>query len=499
MGRSRRFAAAALLSLCGCAPAGDPPGRSTTGAPPAPVLASPRETAPLEAEPPAPPASAEASGEQPRIASIAMRTYVYLEPNHRSTRLGYLRAGAVVGRAADPAGTEGCSGGWYRIEPRGYVCVGRGASLDLEHPVVLATARGPRRGEPLPYHYVISRKPPPTRYVRLPTLAEQRHVEGVGADVGLSSWSLRNKALLGPPDPPTPLLASGRDTPKPWGAEERMRFAVHRGRARGESAFGLSATFEWTGRRFGQTTELDIIPIDRTNVVAPSAMRGVEVGGLGVPAFVMFQGIGKMRPDDDGRLRADGIAAHRSGWMLTGKRTGPNGELVETTEGVWLPVDALRIGVLGKDLWGHAQAGKKWIDVSIERQMLVAYEGTRAVYATLVSTGRGGLDDPEITSATVQGTFFISDKHLSATMDGDEASDDAFDLHDVPYVQYFHGNYALHGAFWHDAFGKERSHGCINLAPADAAWLFEWTDPQVPAAWHGASNRKSGTLVYIHA
>jgi lipoprotein-anchoring transpeptidase ErfK/SrfK len=130
--------------------------------------------------------------------------------------------------------------------------------------------------------------------------------------------------------------------------------------------------------------------------------------------------------------------------------------------------------------------------------MLVAYEGTRPVFATLVSTGRGGLDDPETTSATVQGTFFIHEKHVSATMDGDEASDDAFDLHDVPYVQYFHQGYALHGAYWHDEFGKLRSHGCVNLAPADAAWLFEWTDPQVPSEWHGAANQKSGTLVYIH-
>ena len=83
-------------------------------------------------------------------------------------------------------------------------------------------------------------------------------------------------------------------------------------------------------------------------------------------------------------------------------------------------------------------------------------------------------------------------------MDGDEASDDAFDLHDVPYVQYFHKSYALHGAYWHDAFGKVRSHGCVNLAPADAAWLFEWTDPVVPTEWHGVVGVREGTLVYIH-
>ena len=50
---------------------------------------------------------------------------------------------AVVDRAEAPAGTESCAGGWYRIEPRGYVCVGKGASLSLDHQVVQAAFRGP--------------------------------------------------------------------------------------------------------------------------------------------------------------------------------------------------------------------------------------------------------------------------------------------------------------------------------------------------------------------
>ena len=63
--------------------------------------------------------------------------------------------------------------------------------------------------------------------------------------------------------------------------------------------------------------------------------------------------------------------------------------------------------------------------------------------------------------------------------------------------------YAAHGfeivaTATHDDFGKPRSHGCINLAPADAAWIFEWTDPIVPPDWHGAVNAEGGTLVWTH-
>jgi lipoprotein-anchoring transpeptidase ErfK/SrfK len=96
----------------------------------------------------------------------------------------------------------------------------------------------------------------------------------------------------------------------------------------------------------------------------------------------------------------------------------------------------------------------------------------------------------------VQGVFVVHTKHVTATMSGSEA-DDEFDLRDVPYVQYFEGGYALHAAYWHDGFGQPRSHGCINLSPADARYLFNWTAPPVPARWHSALSRE-GSLVYIH-
>ena len=69
---------------------------------------------------------------------------------------------------------------------------------------------------------------------------------------------------------------------------------------------------------------------------------------------------------------------------------------------------------------------------------------------------------------------------------------------DVPFVQYFTEGYAFHAAYWHDEFGTPRSHGCVNLSPIDAAWLFNWTLPEVPAAWHAALSLKKGTLVFIH-
>ncbi|WP_438020304.1 L,D-transpeptidase [Sorangium sp. So ce315] len=475
-----------------------------------------------------------------------MRTWIYVAPDERSTKLGYLRAGAVVDRAELPAGTKGCAGGWYRIAPRGYVCVGKGASLALDHQVVAAAVRGPRRGAPVPYHYVMSRSPPPHLYFRLPTAEDQRRVEGAKLSTHLARAAFAPSSL--PLDPVPPFLLAGRDLPKPYGAEEKLHYSVHRGRAKESSAFGLITTFEWTNRRFGLTTELDLIPLDRTRPARISALRGVVIkdvdagdtgdaedaevpagaatasfsiaappaddlppappgtdpridpGLKGAPAFVRAHGTTKHRPSaSSGALVRAGLAPFRSGWVLTGRTRGGVKGLVETTEGSWLAGDHLVIAELRKDPQGFARDGKKWIDISIRRQILVAYEGTRPVFAALISSGRSGMADPEETDATVRGSFYIHTKHVSTTMDGDDEAAEAFDLRDVPYTQYFHEGYALHGAYWHDEFGKARSHGCINLAPADAAWLFEWTEPAVPPEWHGALNiERGGTLVYVH-
>lgn len=485
---------ALALAPAACGQVADPPGRAAYTARPEQSLKRPGDVveAPQERD-----AGKEADlpGRGAKIASIAMHTWIYVAPDDHSTKLGYFRAGAVVDRAEASAGTDGCAGGWYRVLPRGYVCVGKGASLSLNHQVVEAAVRGPMRDAPLPYSYVTSKSPPPHLYFRLASRAEQEHVEGSTLGVHLAEFI--GGDFTAPIDEVPRFLADGRELPKPYGAEEKLHYSVHSGRAKEASAFGLITTFNWTGRRFGLTTELDMIPLDRTRAAKPSSFHGVIVTEPGTPAIVIHRGATKLREDDRGKLRDDGPVAFRSGWVLTGRNNGSEHGLVETTEGAWLAWDDLVVGEPRDDPQGFAASGKKWIDVSIKKQMLVAYEGRRAVYATLVSSGIGGMGDPATTRATVRGSFLIHAKHVSGTMDGDESTD-SYELHDVPYIQYFFEGYALHAAFWHDDFGKPRSHGCINLAPADAAWLFEWTDPIVPPEWHGAVSAEGSTLIYTH-
>lgn len=131
----------------------------------------------------------------------------------------------------------------------------------------------------------------------------------------------------------------------------------------------------------------------------------------------------------------------------------------------------------------------RWIDVNLYEQTLTAYEDEKPIYATLVSTGFG-----EWTTRT--GLFQVYLKLDRDDMGGAFAADqsDYYYIEDVPWVMYFDGAIALHGAYWHDSFGFQKSHGCVNLAPHDARWLYEWSDKGTWVWVHDRSLRPSGSV-----
>jgi L,D-transpeptidase catalytic domain len=440
-----------------------------------------------------------------RIASVAWRTWIYTDTGKQRTRYGYLRAGAIVPARGPGIVNDGCEGGWYRVNPRGFVCVGLGASLKLDDPVAVASVNRPIRGHSAPYLYALSNETPPLLYFKLPSKAQMNESEGYDVTGRAANFRERIRAqgkqsLIGDLEGPPDFLAQGQKLDKPYGVKSPLRYVVHAGPASVDSGFAISKTFLWQDRAFGLTTELDVIALDRVKLVEPSEFHGVALlEGETLPvAFVKDRQVPKYGPGPQGIPVGIGSFGFREALKLVdGKRQ--RGGLLETRDGKFAPEMSLRILPARSSYPSFATGDRKWLDISIREQTLVAYVGTRPVYATLVSTGRGGMGDPEKVLATVRGTFMIYQKEVSSTMDGDEDRSDSFNLRDVPFVQYFHKGYALHGTYWHDDFGKVRSHGCVNLAPTDAAWLFEWTDPSVPADWHGAVNKDRGTVVYIHA
>lgn len=513
-------AALAWATLLGCGQRAEPPGASPepgSAAQTGREVGSPSQTAPSAS---AATGSAAARTPEPggaldnlpfdesgpdvvKIGSIAWRTWIYTDTGPSRTRYGYLRAGAVLAARGPKISNSGCEGGWYRINPRGFVCLGLGATNDLAHPVIVASQGRPIRGQGLPYTYALADGRPPLLYFRLPSARQMADSEGGDVSVRAANFRERIRAsgllaalgeVAGPPD----FLGESAKLTKPYGVKQPLRFATHAGPAAADSGFAIARSFEWQNRLFGLTTELDLIALDRTRLVRESAFHGVELASdEGLPVAFSKERYGqRYRRTESGQFVAGPPLADREGVKLTGQ-SKPGGFL-ETRDGTWVAEASMRRLEPRTSFPSFATGDRKWIDISIKQQSLVAYVGRTPVYATLISSGRAGLGDPNETESTPRGTFMVYQKEASSTMDGDEDKGDSYNLRDVPFVQYFHKGYALHAAYWHDDFGKVRSHGCVNLAPKDAAWLFEWTDPSVPEAWHGVLNKERGTVVHIH-
>jgi lipoprotein-anchoring transpeptidase ErfK/SrfK len=429
------------------------------------------------------------------LVATSKQTLVYARPSLGAAKLGYLRAGAVVHRSATAAGYEGCRGGFYEIAPEGYVCAGPGASLDPNGDLSRAVPRQADRTATLPYEYGASVGAGAPLYSRIPTADDERAAEPA---LGSRRGAAPSFDELAFDDVPWFLKNGGESISTAGVRFPRARAVL--GNAIAKSAFAFASLFESGGRRFGLTTDMAVVPLDRLTHVVPSRFHGLPLGaGAELPVvFVRSQAAALYAGDPLKGLRFERRLEYREAIPITGRRVRGGGiSYLETSDGQFIVDQGLVRIDAPSSMPPWAKGDRTWIDVSIDRQVLVAYEGTRPVFVTLVSTGIDGKGDPETTHSTIQGQFLIHTKHVTVTMDGDEVGDE-FDLRDVPYVQYFKEGFALHAAYWHDGFGTPRSHGCVNLSPLDARWLFAWTLPSVPVTWHGAMSAH-GTLVSIHA
>jgi lipoprotein-anchoring transpeptidase ErfK/SrfK len=153
---------------------------------------------------------------------------------------------------------------------------------------------------------------------------------------------------------------------------------------------------------------------------------------------------------------------------------------------------------------------KKRIEISLPEQKLRAYEYDQVVLETKISSGipNKRLDPDELPTATPEGHFTIyskmPSKHMGSVAGGEEVeANGGFSLPGVPWTSFFKmpGGYALHGTYWHNNFGLQMSHGCVNMRTEDALWIFRWSTPVFDSTkieshsdWEKTGN---GTVVYV--
>jgi hypothetical protein len=266
-----------------------------------------------------------------------------------------------------------------------------------------------------------------------------------------------------------------------------------------QAGFGVAITREGQkpgGERYGLTTHGFWVPLRDLRRASAPAFRGDEPGEALDLAWVSAD---KARP----RQTPGGPTAKESLPRQTQLRileAQPHGgkEWLRVGEQQWLLASELvRPTRLARP--AEVKEGERWFDVELDSQILTAYVGDRPVYATLVSTGRGrqGTDQ-----ATPKGIHRIWVKLRSSDMDNLENLEQTenYAIQAVPWVMYFERGYGLqHGTFWHRAFGRVQSHGCVNLSPADAERLFSFASPRLPSGWTAAlpTIYEPGSLVRV--
>lgn len=466
---------------------------------------------------------------------------VYAAPNLESERLGHLRIGQrLMVTPAIPDEGEGCSKGFHKLPSGGFACANKGLLVDPDKdPYMHMPPPPPRVDSPHPYDYVaVARDGTPmwwrTADADERMLAEEKYI-----------------ATLPPEERPAPKLAPKKDTEAKEGepdsklpslldeptAELTPEQKAEQERKKAEAAAKAEAKRKAEEERQAELAKkkanLPLHPgtpfMSKGNILSVGertkdkgrrwlrTARGgfVEAGsvygkkvydfegavleeGADFPfGFVWSDGAAAYERLEDGSLKRKKKLEDRSFVDLEPEpKTVGDKVYWQTSDGLWVRESQLRIAER-REMPEELDPWERWIDVSLSKQMLVAYEGETPVFTTLVSTGKKG--NKEESFRTPKGQWRIQSKHISSSMAGSTATDGDYSIQDVPWTMFFNDSIALHGAFWHDGFGRVRSHGCVNLGPADAKWLFDWSTPLLPEGWHGvhAHSGSLGTTVVV--
>ena len=137
---------------------------------------------------------------------------------------------------------------------------------------------------------------------------------------------------------------------------------------------------------------------------------------------------------------------------------------------------------------------QKKLEVRLDDQVVIAYEYGSPVQMFRCAAGLKSWNG----YLTPEGSFKTDYKRPSRHMvNGSRAAANTYDLPGVPWVSFIDENgVSFHGTYWHNDFGRPRSHGCINLPSSAARWIYRWTTPSVPFEEQKFFKRE-GTLVEI--
>jgi hypothetical protein len=460
--------------------------------------AAPAPTPVVDAAPPPPPFAGDIRSLRLK-RSIAVRA----RPDENAELIGTVARDirAAWQRVAEG---PGCEGRWIELQPRGWVCEQHvepskrlpwGVEMPrLEYGEVVpgvygkVTTEGARtfvltdEGQLVPHRtlsgsmmvrrHAEATLAPPVRSAATPAATPARKATGAAESVTLVQAGTATAT-----------------TPAPAAGDATAQTAA--------TAIPTTPTTYWLIDRATR----EYLPTKSIRVFEPSTFRGARLGdetGLALPVgFPLTRGRASDRVPvysaaEGGRVVRKLAARTPVAVLEVAQSAEGSATAYRIGEGEWVRASEMRLAS-ASEAPPLTDPHERWFDIDLDQQVLIAYEGALPVYATLVSAG--SREHP-----TETGVYRTWIKFAETDM-ADLAGESPYSVSTVPWSQFFAKDLALHTAYWHDTFGMPRSHGCINLSPLDARFLYFWSAPHVPPGWSMAHGNVDypGSVVRIRS
>ncbi|HVV88179.1 MAG TPA: L,D-transpeptidase [Kofleriaceae bacterium] len=374
--------------------------------------------------------------------SMALRSahHVYPEPSMKGEPLGKIIEGSRLPIREGVAGTTKACKAWLAVAPAGWICA-RGVAASVDEPLVEVQPPMPP-GALLPQEYYNVVK------------GAQRFKDEAAVEAG------------------TPL-------PEP----------------KAKSAYMVTRDDEVDidGVTYAKTA-VGLIASDDLRLYRPSTFAGMDLHASPPPswpfAWVVAKGGSGKRAKElailatpDRKGAEVGVASYRSIVPVLEETD----DYVRIGSDQWLPKSSVGIARRRTRPAGAGDDGR-WIDVDRDQQVMIAYDHDEPVYATLVATGiRKTFTPPAI--------YRLRSKAAVTKMGAEESEAAYYMVSEVPWATRFRSGLYFHAAYWHDDFGHRKSHGCVNLAPRDAKWVYDWTTPTMPPGWSELEVPLEGAMI----
>ncbi len=286
-----------------------------------------------------------------------------------------------------------------------------------------------------------------------------------------------------------PVIPTGRLLPQDYyglkkgaqryGTEDDVRAGIARPEPKAVSMYMVTkdGTVDIDGITYAKTS-VGLVAASELYKHVPSRFAGVDLVQTPPPAWPFAWVIAANGRTVTARATADktgadaGTRAHREIVPVLEEATG----FVRVADNTWIERASVRIA-RKRPRPAVSAAQSRWIDVDRDEQVMIAYDGETPVFATLVSSGRRKNDTPPA-------IYRIRSKSAVTKMAAEERETSHYEVSEVPWATRFRSGLYFHAAYWHDQFGTAKSHGCVNLSPHDAKWVYDWTDPTMPAGWN---------------